>query len=183
MTRIISGSAKGRNLKVPGSARPTADRVRESLFTALEHRLGTWEGKRVLDLFSGSGALALESLSRGAAEAVCVESHRQAAEVIRANAKGVGLPTRVEVRDAFKFVSAASPSRFDVVFADPPYEDVSDEDLARLLETLVGRGWVGEGTWLVVERSSRRPQLALPEGALEEEIRRYGDTSVVLACW
>lgn len=183
MTRIISGSAKGRTLKVPGSARPTADRVRESLFTALEHRLGTWEGKRVLDLFSGSGALALEALSRGAVEAVCVEAHRQAAEVIRANARSVGLPARVELRDAFKFAAAAEPSRFDVVFADPPYEAVSDEDVVGLLESLVTRGWVGEGTWLVVERSSRRPQLPLPPGAVEEETRRYGDTSVVLACW
>lgn len=183
MTRIIAGSARGRSLKVPASARPTADRVRESVFTALEHRLGSFEGLSVLDLFAGSGALALEALSRGAASAMAVESDRKAADVIRNNAQALGLPLRLHVQDALKAVAVSSPAAFDVVFADPPYEGLREEQVSALVHDLIGNGWLAEGGWLVLERSSRKPKLALPPGAVEVQERKYGDTTVILACW
>lgn len=183
MTRVIGGIAKGRTLKVPASARPTADRVRESVFTAMEHRLGSFEGLSVIDLFAGSGALALEALSRGAASAIAVESNRKAAEVIRSNAQTLGLPLRVEVQDAFRMVASRSAAGFDVIFADPPYESFSDEQISKLLDDIRNNGWLAEDGWLVLERSGRKPMLTLPPGAVESEERKYGDTSVILACW
>lgn len=183
MTRIIAGSARGRSIKVPASARPTTDRVRESLFSTLEHRLGSFEGLSVLDLFAGSGALGLEALSRGAEFALAVESDRKAAEVIRANAQALGLQLRVQVQDAFKVVATRSAGGFDVVFADPPYEGFTDQQVSALLQDIVGNGWLAAGGWLVLERSWRKPKLPLPPGAVESEERKYGDTSVILACW
>src|SRR5438132_1215848 len=121
--RIVAGSARGRPLKGPKSAeviRPTADRVRETLFNVL----GQWlEGQSVLDLYAGTGALALEALSRGAAKAVLVDRDREAQALIRANAESLGFEGRVEllampVERAF---AALAGRRFELVFADPPY--------------------------------------------------------------
>ncbi|MDR1186491.1 MAG: RsmD family RNA methyltransferase [Bifidobacteriaceae bacterium] len=130
MTRIIAGEAGGRTIKVPPSAtRPTSDRVREALFSVLEALFGGplgWRGKAVLDLYAGSGALALEALSRGAASAVAVDSASAATRVIRANAAVLGLGDQLRVVTAPVEALVARPPPggrpFDLVFADPPYD-------------------------------------------------------------
>src|SRR3954467_10782232 len=118
--RIIAGRWRGRPLlSPPGHAtRPTADRVREALFSMLASRLGTFEGLQVADLFAGSGALGLEALSRGAAHCVFVEKDRRAVEAIRANLAALGASGEVLARDADH---AALPGPFDLAFLDPPY--------------------------------------------------------------
>src|SRR3954453_17823879 len=122
MTRLISGAAGGRRLKVPASGvRPTGDRAREGLFNSLGSLLDL-DGARVLDLYAGSGALGLEALSRGAAEVVFVESGPRVLPVLRANVAAVGLPGgRVIAGSVPAVVAAPPPRRFDVVLADPPY--------------------------------------------------------------
>ncbi|MDR1798475.1 MAG: RsmD family RNA methyltransferase, partial [Bifidobacteriaceae bacterium] len=131
MTRIIAGSARGREVKVPPrGTRPTSARVREALFSLLEARLGGpggWEGLAVLDLYAGSGALGLEAASRGAARVVLVDSSRAAAGVAQANAGALGLAGVVSVLAVKVEAVAAGASlpgldqSFDVVFLDPPY--------------------------------------------------------------
>ena len=120
--RIIAGSARGIPLAVPKSVtRPTADRTREALFSILADRLS---GASVLDLYAGSGALGLEALSRGAESAWFVEQNRAAAAVIEKNAAKAGLSDGVRVRqiEVAKFLKGRSSTRFDIVFADPPYK-------------------------------------------------------------
>jgi 16S rRNA (guanine966-N2)-methyltransferase len=162
MTRIVAGEAGGRTIKVPPSVtRPTSERVREALFSLLEARFGGpggWPGKRVLDLYAGSGALALEALSRGAASAVAVEAAPAAARTIKANAVGLGLATRLQVAVSRTEVFLARTGRpgtpFDLVFLDPPYAlpaKMADAVLAALAATrshagpLERRSWSGQG--------------------------------------
>lgn len=148
--RIISGRARGRRLQVPASGvRPTADRVREALFSALEHRLaGGLEGRAALDLFAGAGGLGLEAASRGAAPVVLVERDRGVAGVLRRNVEAVG-GARLVIADVARFL-AGPPSPFDVVFMDPPY----DRGLvAPTLRALAG-GWLAAGALICVERPS-----------------------------
>ena len=152
MTRIIGGVAGGRRIGVPAGSgtRPTADRVREALFSSLESEFGSFHGLAVLDLYAGSGAIGLEALSRGAATVVLVESDRKAAEVIAANIKVVGLPGATLLTRPVEKVAAGDNSGgpFDLVFADPPYkletaelQDVlTDLRGARLARRRRGRG-------------------------------------------
>ena len=122
MTRIIGGSAGGRRLETPrGEAtRPTSDRVREALFSAVESWCGTLSGLRVLDLYAGSGALGLEACSRGADHALLVERDRRTAAVITANARTLGLPGARVVAASVGTVLASAPDRpYDLVLADP----------------------------------------------------------------
>src|SRR5829696_2263003 len=123
--RIVAGQFRGRRLQAPHgtSVRPTSDRVREALFSIL----GDVTGLRVLDLFAGSGALGIEALSRGAADAVFVESSRRAAEVVRENLRAVGeedAPVRVESVQAY-LRRASGQATYDLVFADPPYSSAT----------------------------------------------------------
>ena len=157
MIRIVSGSAGGRRLGTPtgSGTRPTSDRVREALFSRLDH-LDVLSGARVLDLYAGSGALAFEAMSRGAAHALLVESDRGAGAVARRNAQ------------------------VDLVFLDPPY-DLPDDRLGDVLALLVGHRWLAPDALVVVERSSRGPQPAWPVGLAEAGERRYGETKVWFA--
>ena len=146
MTRIISGRAGGRRIQAPpGSAtRPTSDRVREALFSRLEH-LDVLQGARVLDLYAGSGALGLEAASRGAAAVVLVEQARPAAAVIRRNAASLadvlpGVHVRAEPVERALAAAPQPQDRFDLVLLDPPY-DVT-EDAARGGAAGAGRGHV-----------------------------------------
>lgn len=184
MTRIISGTAGGRRLQTPpgSSTRPTSDRVREALFSRLEHR-GLLDGTTVLDLYAGSGALGLEAASRGAATVLLVESHRAAAKVIRANVGVVGHPAVRLVADTVERALAAGPpagTRMDLVLLDPPY-DVTEEALAGVLAALVERQWLAPEAFVVVERSSRSPQPTWPEGLELSGEKRYGETAVWFA--
>lgn len=184
MTRIISGVAGGRRLRTTTgpTTRPTSDRVREALFSRLEHH-GLLDGTHVLDLYAGSGALGLEAASRGAARTLLVEAHGGAVKVIRANAKVVGRPGVTVVADTVERVLAAGPPggiRFDLVLADPPY-DVAEESLAAVLVVLVERHWLVDGALVVVERSSRSPQPTWPRGLELSGEKRYGETTVWFA--
>jgi 16S rRNA (guanine966-N2)-methyltransferase len=184
VTRIISGTAGGRRLQTPTGpgTRPTTDRVREALFSRLEH-LDVLTGARVLDLYAGSGALGLEAASRGAASVLLVESHRGAATVARANAAATRLPN-VRVRaETVERVLAAGPDAqdgVDLVLLDPPY-DLEEENLAEVLGLLVSRRWLAGDALVVVERSTRSPQPPWPPSLVTAGERRYGETRMWFA--
>ncbi|MGZ4598131.1 MAG: 16S rRNA (guanine(966)-N(2))-methyltransferase RsmD [Actinomycetes bacterium] len=175
MTRLIAGTAGGRRLKVPPSGvRPTGDRAREALFNSLAS-LVDLDGAVVLDLYSGSGALGLEALSRGAAEVVFVESGPRVLPVLRANLAAVGLPGgRVVAGSVPTVVAGPPPARFDVVLADPPYATPVDEVLG-VLRALVDGGWLAPGAVVVVERSSREQPWEWPTPLAALRDRRYGE--------
>ena len=181
MTRIVAGRAGGRRLKVPASGtRPPSERVREALFSSLDSRIDL-EGAAVLDLYAGSGALGLEALSRGAEHVLLVESDAKAAAVIKQNVAAVGLPGAV-VRTApvSVVVGGVAEREFDIVLADPPYA-VTEESVTAALTDLVAHGWVGEGSIVVVERSSRSPETTWPDGLRAERVKRYGETRIEVA--
>ncbi|HEY7718604.1 MAG TPA: 16S rRNA (guanine(966)-N(2))-methyltransferase RsmD [Pedococcus sp.] len=182
MTRIISGRVGGLRLQTPtgSGTRPTSDRVREALFSRLEH-LGVLEGAAVLDLYAGSGALGLEAASRGGASALLVESDRAAAGVARRNCAATGLPD-VAVRAATveRTLAAPPPQRFDLVFIDPPY-DIGEEVLRGVLTALSEKDWLTEQALVVVERSARSPEPDWPAGLEAEGERRYGETRIWFA--
>jgi len=179
MTRIISGMAGGRRLETPpgDATRPTSDRVREALFSMLEAR-NVIRGRRVLDLFAGSGALGLEAASRGAAEVVLVESSRQAIGVARRNTAVVGIVRVTAVLSSVQRYLERSPDRpFDLVFLDPPYT-LAEPVLGAHLATLHEGGWLAPDALVVVERSTRSPEPRWPAGLARDQIRRYGETAV-----
>jgi 16S rRNA (guanine966-N2)-methyltransferase len=183
MTRIISGLAGGRRLLTPtgSTTRPTTDRVREALFSRLDHR-DLLAGSRVLDLYAGSGALGLEAASRGASAVLLVERDTAVAELARRNVAALGL-TGVSVRaEPVERLLLAGPggSAFDLVLADPPY-DLGEETLAGVLAQLVQGGWPVEGAVVVLERSTRSPQPRWPERLEPADERRYGETRLWFA--
>jgi 16S rRNA (guanine966-N2)-methyltransferase len=183
MTRIIAGIAKGRTLKVPAAGtRPTSDRVRESIFNSLQHELGSWQDLRVLDLYAGSGAFGLEAMSRGAAHSVAIESHRQACEVIRANAQTTNFDVKVIQREVLKYVASPSETQFDVVFIDPPYE-VSNDEIELVLAALQSGGYLADDAVIVVERSARTDAPTWPISLTSVSERTLGETRVfTLVC-
>lgn len=184
MTRVIAGVAGGRTLRTPpgSGTRPTSDRVREALFSALDARDAV-AGSRVLDLYAGSGALGLEAASRGAASVVLVEHDRRAADVIAANARDLGFAAVRVVRSTVASALAGDPAEddaADLVLVDPPY-DVPEDALRAVLERLAA-GWLAPGGLLVVERSTRSPEPAWPDGLVRSgKPRKYGETTVWLA--
>jgi 16S rRNA (guanine966-N2)-methyltransferase len=149
--RIIAGKWRGRPLEAPpGSAtRPTADRVRETLFSMLTSRLGTLEDLRVADLFAGSGALGFEALSRGAAHATFVENDAKAAAIIRRNAEKLSASMQILASSALALPRAGP---FDLVFADPPYASGSGTAAVR---SVLDAGWLASGGWMSVETSRK----------------------------
>ena len=176
MPRIIAGALGGRTIPGPPGkgTRPTSDRVREALFS----RLDGWDavaGARVLDLYAGTGALALEALSRGAEHAVLVEVHAPTARQLRRTAGELGLAAQVEVRPGKAATVAAGLAGHDatLVFLDPPY-DVATEDLEALLLTL--RRALTDDALVVLERSSRSRPLVWPEGWADDGTKSYGET-------
>jgi 16S rRNA (guanine966-N2)-methyltransferase len=177
MTRIVAGTAGGRRLEVPPTGtRPTSERVREAMFSALESAVDI-DGARVLDLYAGSGALGLEALSRGAASATFVETDRKALEVLRRNAATLGLPGVTVLPGSVESVLAGpAGAPFDVILADPPYR-LPDADLAVVLDRLAGGGWLAEHGVLVLERATRDGEPTLPTGLTMIRTRRYGDTA------
>ncbi|MBA3863354.1 MAG: 16S rRNA (guanine(966)-N(2))-methyltransferase RsmD [Alphaproteobacteria bacterium HGW-Alphaproteobacteria-9] len=148
--RIIAGAWRGRKLVAPkgDATRPTADRMRETLFSMLTSRLGSFEGLQVADLFAGSGALGLEALSRGAATCLFVEQDRAAVEAIRANITALGArdQARVETGSATQLRAATAP--LDLILVDPPYHSGAGEVA---LDRLLRLGWIGAQTWISLE--------------------------------
>jgi 16S rRNA (guanine966-N2)-methyltransferase len=180
---VIAGAAGGLSLVAPkgGAARPTTDRVKESLFGALgPDRL---VDASVLDLYAGSGALAIEALSRGAARAVLVEREHAAVTAIRRNLATTRLRgrARVQASTVATFLAGKPPAErpFDLVFIDPPYAITSGE-LARVLHGLDRTGWLAEGATVVVERASGPGPAPTPEGWETTWERAYGDTLVTV---
>ena len=169
--RIVAGEYKGRRLRIPRGAptRPTADRVREALFSML----GDVSGARVLDLYAGSGALGIEALSRGAASAVFVERDARAAATIEANLDIVGVEAEVSRQDALAFVKRDRRS-YDLVFCDPPY-DCGPRIAAPLAERLPAL--LSTDARIVTESDKRNP-LELPFPLHRE--RTYGDTRIAI---
>jgi 16S rRNA (guanine(966)-N(2))-methyltransferase RsmD len=170
--RVVAGEHGGRRLVAPrgGRTRPTADRVREALFSTL----GDLEGLRVLDLFAGSGALGIEALSRGAAEAVFVDSASAAVRAVRDNLEALGLEAEVHRADARAFLRAARKRgrEYDLVLIDPPYRHASAlaKDLSAALPPVLAAGA------RVAAESDRRAPLDLGLPPVDE--RRYGDTLI-----
>lgn len=184
--RIIGGTLGGRRLRaVEGrKTRPTTDRVREALFSRLDARYGL-EGAVVLDLFSGTGALAIEALSRGAARAVCVESDRRALEVLRGNLRELALAPRVRlVGEDFARALAAlerDGARFDGIFLDPPYAKGLAADA---LAAIAAHALLAPGGWIAAE-ASRRDELPERVASGSGDLVRvredvYGDTVLAL---
>jgi 16S rRNA (guanine966-N2)-methyltransferase len=181
VTRIIAGRARGRRLAVPDAGtRPTSDRVREALFSALDHDPGL-EGAAVLDLCAGTGALGLEALSRGAAHALFVESDRKAAGVLRRNLATVGLGGEVRLGAAGTVLAGPAPRPFDLVLVDPPYA-VGDDEVATWLHAAATNGWLAADAVVIVERGrsggSRAAGFPWPEPLEGVRERRYGDTVI-----
>ena len=179
MTRIIAGEVGGRRLRTPRgtTTRPTSDRVREALFSALESQLGTLAGLRFLDMYAGSGAVGLEARSRGAGHVTLVERDAGAASLVRANARQLGLTGVTVVARAAQTLVATAPAggAFDVAFLDPPYATDAG-DVGAVLAGLAKGGWLGSGAVVVVERSRRDGKWAWPEGFDPLRAKRYGET-------
>jgi 16S rRNA (guanine966-N2)-methyltransferase len=161
--RIIAGIYRSRILSSPkgDKTRPTTDRARESLFNVLEHRI-TFDGSSVLDLFSGSGALGFEALSRGSANAVFVDNTKEAASVIKDNAVSLGAADVVTIikKDVYSWIPSAN-RQFDIIFADPPYDD--DRTLAELPRLLAVHGLLSAHSVVIVEHRTGTSVTA-PEG-------------------
>lgn len=190
MTRIIAGSRRGQRLATPPHARtrPTSDRVRESAFNLIADWAGTsgepadgmLERFSFLDLYAGSGAVALEAASRGAGPVVCVEKDRATAEVARHNADAVGLDVAVVTASVEPFLREREPQPFDVVWLDPPYA-LPSAAVSEVVDRLVARGWLAGDGLVVVERATRDAPPTWPAALTPLRPRRYGETTLYLA--
>lgn len=176
MTRIVAGIAGGRRLDVPQKGtRPTSDRVREALFSAIVATVDL-DGAFVLDLYAGSGALGFEALSRGAAKATFVESDHNAVEVLKRNAKALALPGADIRHGTARSVLATPPDKpYEVVLADPPYA-TTNSDLFAVLTGVVA--WTEPGALIVVERAARSGDPDWPAGFDPVRSKKYGDTAL-----
>ncbi len=173
--RIVAGDARGRRLEAPEGegTRPTADRVKQAVFDILGQ---SFDGGEVLDLYAGSGALALEALSRGMAKAVCVEKDPAAAAIARKNAAALRYEARVEVLElpVERALPRLASRRFDLVFVDPPYASGPGAALA-----LLGEAGCLAPTATVVAEHDKRTETRDRYGALvRTDVRTFGDTAV-----
>jgi 16S rRNA (guanine966-N2)-methyltransferase len=179
--RVVGGKFRGRTLAAPESRaiRPTSERLRESIFDILAHRYPqSIDGARVVDLFAGSGALAIEALSRGARFALFVDNGAEARALIRANVESLGLGgvTRIWRADATKLGKAPSGEPFTLAFLDPPY----GQGLASpALAALVAGGWLASPALCVVEEAAKA-EIAAPESLALIDERTYGDTRILI---
>ncbi len=178
--RITGGQYRGRYLDVPRGAlvRPTQERVREALFSALGQ---DWSGRTVLDLFAGSGAMGLEAWSRGADRVCWVEQDARAFACLQANLRQLGVPTNEgqAVRSSVeRFLRRPSPA-FDFVLADPPYDaHTSEHSLILLLQAIAAAGCVADGGWFILEQRATTPvQCVDPWGVAKEKV--YGETRLI----
>jgi 16S rRNA (guanine966-N2)-methyltransferase len=180
VTRIIGGTAGGRRLSTPrgGQTRPTSDRVREALFSAIEAWCGSLHGLRFLDLYAGSGAVGLEAWSRGAGIVTLVEHDRRTAALITGNARTLGFAKANVVAASVAATLAKPPAApYDIVFLDPPYP-LGEEALAADLAALADNEWLVPGALIVVERSARSPEPTWPKGVEDVRSRKYGESTL-----
>jgi 16S rRNA (guanine966-N2)-methyltransferase len=182
--RIVGGEFRGRPLAGPGSKaiRPTSDRLRETIFDILEHRYALpTDETRVLDLFAGTGALALEALSRGAASCLMVESSAEGRGLIRTNIEALAVAGRARVyrRDATDLGAVGTVLPFNLVFVDPPY----GRHLGEAALAAAAKGdWLASGTICVVEESASA-ELDVPEGFTIVDEREIGDSRIWFLRW
>ncbi len=168
--RIVAGQWRGRKLGAPpGEAtRPTADRTRETLFSMLTSRLGSFEGLSVADLFAGSGALGLEALSRGAASCIFVEQDAAAIRALRANIAHLQAEPLCDVRAASVMTLAAAKQPLDLILLDPPYGSGAGEVA---LDRLLRLGWIGPASWVSLETGIKEaPQVKGLEAVAERKV-------------
>ena len=185
MSRIIAGSRGGRRIAMPPGdrTRPTTDRVREALFSAIAAWAGTAAAPpeqslahlAFCDLYAGSGAVGLEAASRGAHPVLLVERDRRTAQLTKDNAKALGLAVDVTISSVEQVLQRPPARPYDVVFADPPYE-LDTSAVNAQLQQLVANRWVAPGSLVVAERSRRTPDLTWPEAAARRWSRAYGET-------
>lgn len=179
--RIIGGQHRGHRLVAPAghATRPTSDRVRESIFNILTHKTSrdSVEGRRVLDLFAGSGALGFEALSRGARFCQFVEIDAEARAIIRRNAETLGVTGICKIwrRDATQLGRCAPQTPFDLVFMDPPY---GKDRVSAALASLLDGQWLSANAMIVIEESTRAAMSMPPQLELFA-VREYGDTKVI----
>lgn len=181
MTRIIAGTRGGQRLATPrgDATRPTTDRTREAVFSAVTSWAGgSLEGLAFLDLYAGSGAMALEALSRGAGRAEAVEADRRTADLIRTNARTARLPLRVHTATVASFLAGPVPDEggFDIIWADPPYP-VPTEEVEAVLGGVWQSGWLVGNGLLVVERLKRDRAPVWPP-LTDGWSRTYGETTI-----
>jgi len=189
--RVIAGVAKGVPLRAPGGppnhTRPTTDRVREAVFSLLADWAGTIGGSAeeqlaglaLLDLYAGSGAVAIEAMSRGAARATAVDSSLAAVAAIRANAQAAKVTVTAARAPVADFLKRPPSALFDIVWLDPPYglaAGAADEVLS-----LVTAGWLAPDGLVALERSARDAGPNWPSGLVSHSSRRYGETVVHFA--
>ncbi len=174
--RIVAGQWRGRKLAAPEGmeTRPTADRVRETLFSMLVSRLGSFDGLRIADVYAGSGALGLEALSRGAAFACFVEQDPRAIAAIRANVDSLDAAKQVQILSR-SAQSLPSQQPFDLIFADPPYARGSG---SAALGHILDGGWVADGSWICIE--TERKDHVDPRGLELDTEREIGRARVTL---
>ncbi len=185
MSRIIAGSRGGRRLTTPQGSRtrPTTDRVREALFSAVAAWAGTadapadatLDGLAFADLFAGSGAVGLEAASRGAGPVLLVEADKRTAAVTRRNVVDLGLSAQVRTGRVETVLASPGDQAYDVVFLDPPYE-LAGHAVDAVLLALAAGGWLSADALLVVERSRRTPDPGWPQVVTESWQRGYGET-------
>jgi 16S rRNA (guanine966-N2)-methyltransferase len=175
--RIIAGEWRGRKLNAPkgDATRPTADRTRETLFSMLTSRLGTFEDLRIADLFAGSGALGLEALSRGVGQCLFVENDRNAVDTIRANIAALGAQGRARVETTSVMQLRAANEPYDLLLLDPPYHTGAG---AVALDRLLRLGWIGDATWIAVETAGKEDVTV--EGLIVDAERKVGKGKLTL---
>jgi 16S rRNA (guanine966-N2)-methyltransferase len=176
--RIVAGSHRGRRLEAPADERirPTSDRIRESLFNILDHKLGGFAGIHVLDGFAGTGALGLEALSRGAASALFIDKDRDALALARRNAASLGLTAKADFRLADITRPPQSARQFDLVLLDPPY---GQGLAAAALSAVAAAGWLAPDATAMIEADRSQPEI-VPDGFAALDSRDYGHTRIVL---
>jgi len=184
--RIIAGVAKGRILgAVAGATRPTSDRAREGLFSSLASEFGTFEGLHVLDLFGGSGAIGLESLSRGATSVHIVEKDDEAQKTIETNfeiVKKSNPPGSFHLygMSAERFLKDAPKNKYHLVYIDPPY-DFSDQAVEDVLSALHDYEFLSSDAFIAVERTTRGAQFIWPDAFVPARERKYGQATIYYA--
>lgn len=181
--RIIAGAAKGRPISAVASAtRPTSDRAREALFSTLASEFGDFEGLRFLDLYAGTGAVALEALSRGAALVHAVEKDEAASKAISANFDSI---KSAELKGSFhlytmgvhRFLGDKSQYRYHFIYIDPPY-DVDDIDMVETLVQLQDNDFLDPDALIAIERNSRVKEISWPYGYEEMRVKNYGQATI-----
>jgi 16S rRNA (guanine966-N2)-methyltransferase len=181
--RIIAGRAKGRNIDAVASAtRPTSDRAREALFSTLASEFGDFEGLHVLDLYAGTGAIALEALSRGASVVHAVEKDEPASQAIEKNHENIKSAQcpgmfHLYTMGVNRFLQDKAQLQYHFVYVDPPY-DLDDLDVIETLIQLVSGGFLHPQALIAVERNSRVREISWPDGLEQVREKNYGQATI-----